>query len=320
MNAMTSIQHAYCVELDDVVSAMQAQREYLAREASRKWTFWCEYPECRDAKVRVICANYWRSATDEETYVAPHFRHQDEHLPGCAYEEGPDARTPSPGVENSTGAGRGSKAGDLISIFDPGSDDPLDGVEGGIHLPAGGVSDGGRGGHGGRGVDSRIAKSKTSFIEDLVDQRADLRKKLSASEFDAYKVSVKQGPKIRLVELFKHVLLGWDGSPERVWHGGCKLLKPRFGLGFKLEFFDRLNGRPVILYVDRERIADYRFKRSLLDVIDSAHEYTYLTVYAWAELRWDAYRGQFEVQLRDLKHLAIYPGKAVVPAAVGKRA
>ena len=30
---MTSIQHAYGVELDDVASVRQAQREYLAREA-----------------------------------------------------------------------------------------------------------------------------------------------------------------------------------------------------------------------------------------------------------------------------------------------
>lgn len=71
--------------------------------------------------------------------------------------------------------------------------------------------------------------------------------------------------------------------------------------------------------MDGGRLADYRFKRSLLEVIDEAHKYTYLTVYAWGDLRWDAYRGHFELQVRDLKHLAIYSGKAATPAVAADR-
>jgi len=119
---MTTIYQAHCSEIGRTVTAREAQAAYLDKKAKGRWEFFCEHAECRAAEVRVTCANYWRSASKEATYVAPHYRHLDKHLPGCVYELGPPERPSAPTVETDPRPGRGSKADDLIDLFDPGDD------------------------------------------------------------------------------------------------------------------------------------------------------------------------------------------------------
>jgi len=142
-----------------------------------------------------------------------------------------------------------------------------------------------------------------------------LRERLSDDEFDAVEIAIRRGERIRLAQVFQRAKSWRVEAPVRIWYGGCRLIAPRFGRGFKLEFIDKLAGAPAVIYVGKERLEAYRFKSALLDVVDAAGGYSYLNAYVWGTFALNQERGQYEAELKSLKHLAIFTGKPLAGPA-----
>ncbi len=67
-------------------------------------------------------------------------------------------------------------------------------------------------------------------------------------------------------------------------YGGASLVK-RYGIGFKLKFFDNVGGLPVFLYVSPQALAEYRYKRYLDHILTHEDKANYFRVFAIGELR-----------------------------------
>lgn len=44
-------------------------------------------------------------------------------------------------------------------------------------------------------------------------------------------------------------------------YGGVKVDIKRYGLGFRLTFYDKINDSDVILYISKEKMKEYRYRR-----------------------------------------------------------
>lgn len=75
---MPGIRYAWCHELDDIVTAMQAKREYLSLvPRPEKFHFFCANPHClrpEGASTRITGVNYKKPASENEQSVIAHYR------------------------------------------------------------------------------------------------------------------------------------------------------------------------------------------------------------------------------------------------------
>lgn len=262
--------------------------------------------------MRVSCVNYRRAPAEEGTFIKPHFRILDPHWAGCV-----GAEVPSPSDGTTAGGAssqvRGPKLDNWFDRFDPHDRDVnnvLPGANG--QPPMGDEPDGAGEGMGSRGDGQAMpTRSQTRFIEDLVEMRLESIETLGRPAADALEVQVKGQGIITLGQLFCHVKEGHRWDVPLVLYGGCTLIK-RYATGFKLRFFDKIGASPVQLYVSHADLTAYRFRRSLLDVVDAAEDFRYLTAYMWSTVVKSPESDAFEVTLGRLQHLALYPGPSQV--------
>lgn len=129
---MIRITRAYCIELERVVTADEARREFLSLDAPpKRFCFRCTEDRCRtaDPVVRVTGAAYRTAAAESEKYVSAYFRRLDAHLTGCFWNspENDDSK-PLPGETAQSWHQRRArrKLTDFVDIFDPRLDNEME--------------------------------------------------------------------------------------------------------------------------------------------------------------------------------------------------
>lgn len=306
---MSRITRAYCQQLDRVVTIDVARREFLSEEpAKERYDFLCSERSCQEIGIRVIGVSYRTAAIDEDKYVAAHFRHHDQHLPDCPFAAVEDellTRMSSETEADFVGRLAHRKLSDFVDEFDPGTDE--DAQAEAAPVPVEGETS--RGGGAGRPAATKPrplqpGRTTTRYLDRLVDTYLEARSQLSPAEFQALEITVKgQGP-IRLASYFRSLKSMPLDTQGRVIFGGARFERA-YGSGFRLRFYDEVQGRPVFLYVAPSQMAAYRYRKYLRSIIEQSGDQYYFQVFALGVLKAHPERKQVDLVVPDLRHLTL---------------
>jgi hypothetical protein len=304
------------VQLGKALSITDARREFFSLEAPRmRFEFLCATEACRElaVKAKITAVNYDKQPND--TYRAAHFRENEKyaHAPDCEWMRDEDAEEVDgklPGETDAEAFVRRAKRKlhDYVDVFAPSAEPASGGGREGS--AAGGDSQAGERPAGGA---KQSRKHNSSSLERLVEYYRQARKELAEDEFKALKLRVADEGEMPLAWYFKSVAYAKLGPSNRVIHGGAMLVD-RYGAGFKLRFYDRLDGKPVFLYVSKEQMLKYRF-RGYLDGLLRGEDVDYFRVFALGELALSPSGKSIDLRVDDLHKLVLLPGHKQAPGA-----
>lgn len=309
MKSHKRITHAYCIQAGEVMSITDARQFYFSNPTHAKLSFFCSTRKCRDLGVKVTGANYHIPPQELSKHVAPYYRGNStyDHDQSCEWvgrEEAVGAQRS--GESNAQYEERKARAKlkDYIDIFNPDSD--ADEQEGEAEGQGGGCvrSGGPIASNASRGPGK--LRHATNSMERLVQCYRDAKSKLSKEEFEALTLHVKGLGEISLYSYFLPIKWARPGKSKKVLFGGARYKK--YGAGFRFDFYDEINDKPVSLYVGHENINAYRFRRYWFSLFKQAENVKYFTVYALGELK-DRVGGKgVDFVVEDLRRLAIVLG------------
>lgn len=135
-----------------------------------------------------------------------------------------------------------------------------------------------------------------------------------AEEFKQLDIRISGLGRIPLRAYFQHIGYATPGSAGKVFYGGADLVR-RYGApsrpqGFRFKFRDRIDGKPVFLYVAPETLQGYPHRRYLEDILGCAETVRYFTLYALGRLIEAPSGKSYSLEPDALRHLAIIPGPA----------
>ncbi|MDF3935813.1 ATPase [Pseudomonas citronellolis] len=317
MSTRTPIIRAYCVQLGEVLSIAEARRAFFSLPLPRsRFDFLCSNESCRDlaTKPKITAVNYDKQPND--TYRGAHFRENNsyKHSPNCEWmidedAEEVDGKLPGESEKDAFLRRARRKLHDYIDVFEPNAGQPAESGS------TSGTPDGDKvtGGNRSEGVGRSEKESRnhrTSSLERLVECYRQARQELSEEEFKAMRLRVVGESEMPLSWFFRSISYAKLGTSNRVLHGGATLVG-RYGAGFKLKFYDRLDGKLVFLYVSKEQMGEYRFQR-YLDELLQQEEADYFRVFALGQLALSPTGKSINLQVDDLKQLVVIPGQKKV--------
>ena len=148
----------------------------------------------------------------------------------------------------------------------------------------------------------------------MVESFREAKDKLSIEELSAVELQVKGIGKFKLTNFFIQMRYAKVWTKQRIVFGGATLIK-RYGEGLfqgvRFKFYDKVEGKPVSLYISQTMMKEYRHRKYIDSILSKANEVRYFTVYA---------HGHFEAAENEnhginlvvshLRHLAIVLGPA----------
>ena len=316
MKANKSITRAFCVELQQELSIAAARREYFSMESPQRFEFLCSTPACRELGAKITGVRYDVKPQEHPTFVAAHFRANPryEHHPDCEWV-GEDAEDNEQSVgdesESETTLRKARrKLDDYIDIFEPSikekpepaaasSKDPTPSAKPDSPNPPRAA---------GEAAKQLRGVTRTHNLERLVDSYRQARATLSAEELALLKLRVAGQGEVSLRAYFRQIKYAQLGDNGRVLFGGGTV--ERFGLGFRFKYFDRLQGKPVFLYVSPAQMQAYRSRRYISELLSHAGEVRFFTMYALATVSESPSGKSISVEVEDLRHLVIVLGPA----------
>ncbi|WCD77764.1 ATPase [Pseudomonas sp. TUM22785] len=318
MPTKAPITRAYCVQLDEVLSIAEARRAFFSLPEPRsRFDFLCSSEACRTLGTKVTAANYDKQPN--ETYKAAHFRENphSSHAPDCEWmadEEDEDAEGKLPGESEAEARQRHArrKLHDYIDVFEPPverarpSADKPDTPTAPARKPTGTPDEAPAPRN-----EKKSVNQRTSSLERLVECYRQARLELGNDEFKAMRLRVVGEGEMPLGAYFKAIKYAKLGTANRVLQGGA-LLVDRYGSGFKLKFYDRIDNKPVFLYISKEQMDAYRFKGYLDGLL--REEVDYFRVFAMGELALSPSGKSLDLKVADLRQLVLIPGIKKAPA------
>jgi hypothetical protein len=308
--------YAYCLELEAVVTIDSARRHFICEEPPlEKYHFFCDDPHCGKQKVRITGVNYRELAADTDKFVAAHYRKLDSHHDQCAWvredETADIERLPGETEEAAKQRRIRRKLTDLVNVFDPRLEDadkapPTNGPRIPLY-PFGPVEVWSSPTNRVRDVSDDTGEIKTSSLERLVDTYREAKSVLPPDEFKAIEIKIVRKGKMKLVDYFCHIAHASVETRDRVIFGGATLVK-RYGTGFSFRFFDKVNGGWVFLYISKETMNDYRFRKYIELTLSKSKVVKYFTVYALGHLVAGKTAGNIDLKVENLRHLSISLG------------
>ena len=272
--AFKRIALAYCVQLERVISIASARREYFSQAEPRKrFDFLCSSEACRAQGIKVSASNY--DKLPQDTRKAAHFSKfpHSTHLPDCEWfvEDDEDALRPGESAEEAGQRRIRDKLDAYVEEFDPAiaeeaAPPPAD-PDAEEQPPASAAVR----------ADAPAAprqrtqrRRRTRDFEQLVDTFRQARAELPAEEFKQLDIHISGLGRIA-ARLFPAHRLCHPGQRRQVFYGGADLLPKRYGSpnrpqGFRFKFRDRIDGKPVFLYVAPETLQAYPHRRYLEDI------------------------------------------------------
>lgn len=317
MKANKTITRAFCVELQQELSIAAARREYFSMETPRRFEFLCSTPACRRLGAKITGVRYDVKPQDNPTFVSAHFRanpHYDHHADCEWIEDSDDENQTPPDIEETEPQARLRKAkrklDDYIDVFDPSIKAPAkeqskDRAAKAVPLP---VTDDTLPAEPAQLKAAGQRETRTNNLERLVDSFRQAKAQLSTDDFKLLTLKVPGQGELALRSYFRHIKYAQPGHNNRVLYGGG--LVERYGLGFKFKFFDRLECKPVTLYVSPAQMKAYRSSRYISELLSHAEEVKFFTVYALGEVSQSPSGKSVSVAVDDLRHLVIVLGPA----------
>ncbi|MDA8149932.1 MAG: hypothetical protein M0041_02160 [Nitrospiraceae bacterium] len=314
---MIRITRAYCVELDRTITISEARREFLSLDPPiGKFNFLCSDEKCRAKGTRVTGVNYRESAREAIKFVTAHFRLQDEHQSDCEWvlpsveSEYIDDLLPGEKQDIAHARRTRKKLTDFIDIFDPRVDDQQQKAERSLKN-AQSPDQGELEKNSIRAENSEISDeaslTKTNDLERLVETYLEAKSLLSYEDCRRLELRIVNSGKIRLTDYFWRLSHATLDTRNRVLYGGANLVK-RYGLGFRFNFYDKINGCPVNLYIPTHTMMKYRHKKYIESILGQAPNVRYFTVYALGQLEPVPNEKFINLVVKDMRHLAIVLG------------
>lgn len=313
MSNSTSIARAYCQQLNEVLSIAEARRAFFSLSPPRnRFDFLCSNEACRklSPQAKITAVNYDKQPSD--TYQAAHFRLNTkyQHAPDCEWIDPKESDTgemlPGETEENASQRRARRKLHDYIDVFDP-NPTPTEGTSETPTALEPVLHDGSRGPTPDAIAGTRSSTHRTSSLERLVECYRMAKQELSSEEFRSMKLRVVGEGEIPLQWYFKAVEYAKLGISNRVLHGGATLAG-RYGMGFKLKFYDKIDGKPIFLYVSKDQMGEYRFRRYLDELLQS-EDADYFRVFALGQLALSPSGKSIDLQISDLNQLVLIPGQ-----------
>lgn len=115
-------------------------------------------------------------------------------------------------------------------------------------------------------------KTQTTYLSKLVDTWIEAKSKLTEEEFALLELVIKNRRTMKLKYYFKHIRYAIQNRHDGVIWGGATVLK-RYDSGFKLMFFDKVNGLPVHIYCADATMRAYRHHRYFNEVLNEQKDY-----------------------------------------------
>jgi hypothetical protein len=316
MKTSKSITRAFCVELQAELSIVAARREYFSMEPPRtRFNFLCSTEACRARGVKITGVRYDVKPQEHPTFVAAHFRANPHytHDAECEWvdEDAASDDQAIPGETEAEATLRKAKLklDDHIDVFDPSiKERPKSGPS---PVVAADVPDPKPSAPAPqpRSVDStKPRETRTHNFERLVDSVRQAQAQLTKEEFNLLALRVPGQAETTLRAYFRHIKFAQVGDERRVLYGGG--LVERYGAGFKFKFFDRLQAKPVTLYVSPAQMQAYRSSRYISELLSHAEDVRFFTMFALGTLAASPSGKSFSVVIEDLRHLAIVLGPA----------
>jgi hypothetical protein len=310
--------YAYCAELGEVVTIDTARRYFACEDPPfEKYHFFCDDPHCVELKVRISGVSYREPAADAEKFIAAHYRKLDVHHPQCEWvsEEESDDIELLPGETEQAAKQRRirRKLSDFVNVFDPYLEDedqklPAKGPHA-LPYPSGLDDDkpSPRRTHGDGSDDA--GDIRTNSLERLVESYREAKGVLPFEEFRDFEIKIVRKGKVKLVDYFCHISNASLETRDRVIFGGATLVK-RYGTGFSFRFFDKIKGGSVSLYIGKEAMNSYRFRKYIELILSKNEAVKYFTVYALGQLVNGKKDGNKDLIVDNLRHLVITLGPA----------
>lgn len=311
------ILRAYCVELKRSVSADEARREYLSLEdPPKKFHFFCDSEACasQSKRIRVSGVKYQQAAIYKPKYKATHFRELDKHPPDCCYHENLDS-VYGDHTNRDTKRKAIEKISDFVDVFDPRPESQKP-RRANSHKNTQGVDEA-------EVLEDDYAQintnrknlTRTSHLDKLVDTFLEAKSWLSKEEFFSLSVHVVGTGDVTLANYFRHISKATIEEKNKVFFGGAKLVK-RYGEGFKLQFYDKMDNLPIFLYVSTDALNRYHYKKYLLELLKQASRSgVYFQVFAIGSFRLSPSGNSVEFIVDDLRHLTLLPKKTKLSGA-----
>lgn len=318
------ILYAYCKELDEIVSIDTARKYFVSEEpALDAYHFFCDDANCAGGAkpVRISGVAYRVPASESAKYVTAHFRLLDDHHQQCHWNIDADADELRPGETDSDAKQRRlrRKLHDLVTVFDPvlTEDDGLGRPRIRLADPDNNVDNPGRPPRDRNRDDAdRLlgGYNRTNQLSRLVETFKEAKATLTAAEFSDLEIRVVNEGVLRLQEYFCHLTRASYETRNRVIFGGATLIG-RYGQGFKFKFYDKVADTAVYLYVSKEKMAGFRFRKYVELSLARAKEVKYFTIYALGTLIAGKTEGNSDLIVDDLRHLALVLGPEVETSA-----
>jgi len=300
------ILRAYCIELGRSVTADEARREYLSRDnPPSEFHFFCESAACvsQEKKVRISCANYRKFASEGTKFVTTYFRRWDDHTPSCYYFDTGNENNDQQPDKDGNRKRRISKETDFVDEFDPRPEKERPSAGNTSRTTSKTEPNEDRTKDVFSKNDNRGKnKTRTIFLEKLVDTYEEARQKLPREEFFSLKVRLTGIGNVLVHKYFKHISqASLDGS-RKVYFGKAKF-DDWFGKGFRLKFIDKINGFPVCLYVSKDLLKEYQYKNYLIEMLKQACRQETFQTYALGYFSMAPSRKSIDFKIEDPRHL-----------------
>jgi hypothetical protein len=280
-----------------------------------RFDFLCSEEACRALGAKITATNYDKHPQD--THKAAHFslNPRYSHADTCEWiidhdEEGPDGRLRGESEDDARRRRAKSKLDDYIDAFDPmleaKASDAIDEISDSDQVEARTVLN--------RSADrpttARASKdNKTSDFERLVESYRQAKKELDDEEFRSLKLRIKGQGEVSLRWYFQHIKYAKLGATDRVLMGGGDLLAKRYGKGFKIQFRDKIDDKPVFLYISSEQMMGYKSQRYIEDLLSLADTVRFYTVFALGRIVLSPSTKSIGLEVNELRHLVLVPGK-----------
>ncbi|MFC7507960.1 hypothetical protein ACFQUX_13305 [Pantoea stewartii] len=273
---------AYCNELKRSVSIDEARREYFAldEQERKRFTFTCDDHNCR---VTVTGVNYHLKAEDDEKFITAHFRSRTPHHPECEWRKFTEEREQGQRCDESDDDYKErslkSLLHDYVDSFDPfiaGSDKEVDTstatlTHSGHHVSLSDEPENQTGDPG------KSRYTRTSQLQRFIDTWQEAKNKLKPEEFNALTINIVNYGRVPYAEYVTHISKGLHNPHNGVIFGGATDFKA-FGDGFRLRFYDKVDGKKLILYVDKKIVGRSRQGRYIKDILNTP-DIRYFKVY-----------------------------------------
>lgn len=282
-----SIQEAYCIQLERVVSITEARTEFLDRSPCKRFQFLCSTESCRQRGVKIIGVNY--DHFPDEIKQSPHFKYRSDnnqsHSPDCQWIQSVTEKLAGESDEEYKVRKARSRLHDYIDEFQLPEDKSE--LQDKITKSSQSTS---------QSTTSRTTSTstqsnqqqkqyvKTSQLMRLVETYLDAKKTLSDDDFISLPLKVADSNVKYLYQYFRRTENAIRDKRKCVCIGEVELFESEDWLYFKLrkpyQESETTPPIPIYLGIKKTTLEKYRYRRMLRSHIDSnTYNRKYFKVY-----------------------------------------